>query len=131
MPRPRAVLAILLAAVWFSAVWHAELEAVEMMLEHEHHGHSEAADVDHRAAPEHEPLLVSQFVKDAQVRVGALGALCVAFMGLFAAGGLWFWRADAKREPVPIAAWLGPPLDKVWRFVQRCAPDSAAPPALA
>jgi hypothetical protein len=131
MPRIRALLAILLAVTWCSAAWHAEMEAVGMMLAHEHHGHD---DHDADRAPigahdDHEEIFARDVAKD-QIRVGSAPGLWIAVIGLAV------WLA-ANSQPSLAALKEGrrrretdPPLARVWQFVQRCAPESAAPPAL-
>jgi hypothetical protein len=129
MPRLRALLAILLVATWCAAAWHADLEAIGMMFEHKHHAHDDY-DTDHVPAhDDHEEVFAQNVAKD-QIRVGAVGGLWIAVLGLAA------WLVASLR---PTLAALkaprrrretDPPLAHVWQFVQRCAPESAAPPAL-
>jgi hypothetical protein len=131
MSRSRPLLAILLAVTWCSAAWHVDLEAVGMLFEHEHHSHSDDHAEHAPVAPhdDHEQVFARDVAKD-HIRVGA-GA------------GLWFvllavatWRTAAWRprhsecRSAPDPNETDPPLAHVWHFVQRCAPESAAPPAL-
>jgi hypothetical protein len=129
MQRARALLALLLAGLWCSAAWHVDLEALGMLFDHDHPAdHHHAA---HPAPPgdhaEHYEVVARHVAKD-QIRVGAeLGSAAVVFL----------LPAVAAVRPSP-AGWIAakrprtsdPPLARQWRFVQRCAPDSAAPPVL-
>jgi hypothetical protein len=130
MSRPRALLAILLAATWCSAAWHVDLEAVGMLLEHEHHAHSKP-DTGH-APPgglhdEHEKVFARDVSKD---QIGAGAVRCVALPGL-ASWLVAALRPDRVARSVPRRRWqTDPPFAHVWQFVRRCAPLSAAPPAL-
>jgi len=132
MSRPRALLAVLLAVTWCSAAWHVGLEAVGMMFEHEHHAQHDAHDTDHApvgAHDDHEQVFARDVAKD-QIRVGAVGGLWIAALSLPA------WLVANLRPSLAVLKstrrWreTDPPLARVWQFVQRCAPESAAPPAL-
>ena len=102
-----------------------------MMFDHEHHAHDDH-DADHApvaASGDHEEIFVRELSKD-QIRVGAVGGLWIAVLGLAAwlvvsvRPGLAALKSTRQRRET------GPPLAHVWQFVQRCAPESAAPPAL-
>jgi hypothetical protein len=131
MPRLRALLAILLAVTWCSAAWHVDLEAVGMMFEHEHHAHADhdTDQVPVGAHDDHEQVFARDVAKD-QVRVSAA---TVAWMALLAFAT---WLVAAARPSVAALRTLrerretDPPLALAWQFVQRCAPESAAPPVL-
>lgn len=134
----RAFLAVVLALTWCSAAWHVDLEAVGLMFEHEHrHQHDDAPPDRDTPRPcdtgdDHEPLWVRDVVKDGQIRVGASAVLWFALVGvLFASALQLFRRRVPEHEPIPIGAQTAPPSRRIWQFVQRCAPESAAPPALA
>jgi hypothetical protein len=102
-----------------------------MMFEHEHHSHSH--DHDHRAPvtphDDHEQVFARDVAKD-PLRIGGTAGLWLA---LFAVAP-WLtadWRpkhSECRSAPDPNET--DPPLAHVWHFVQRCAPESAAPPAL-
>jgi len=134
MPRFRALLALLLAVTWCSAAWHVDLEAVGLILEHRHHVPHSTAD-DHDAPicrhDGHDPVLVRHVIKDGQIRITSTGTPWVALIGVFLAGALDLGRDSGDREPIPISGSPAPSLQRIWQFVQRCAPESAAPPALA
>lgn len=132
MPRFRVLLALLLALTWCSAAWHVELEAIGLVLNHEHQAHGDHEHHHHPAALDdhHEPLFARNLTKDVQFRVSASGLLAnVNFASI----------RGFSTVPCPLFAdttgSLGgnpsdPPWAHVWQFVWRCAPDSAAPPAL-
>jgi hypothetical protein len=131
MPRLRALLAILLAVTWCSAAWHVDLEAVGMMFEHEHHAHDDhdTDQVPVGAHDDHEEVFARDVAKD-QVRGSAATVAWIALLA-FAT-----WLVAAARPSVAALRTLrerretDPPLAQAWQFVQRCAPESAAPPAL-
>ena len=142
MSRPRAFLAVLLAAAWCSAAWHVNLEALGLLFEHEHHAH------DHHHAhtsgshshagheptgsleDHHEPVLSRDTTKDGQFRIGFAAALLSVAM--LAALGLC--AAAFPRVQLSTTAWLRRrregALIESWKFVQRCVSESGAPPAL-
>jgi hypothetical protein len=131
MPRPRALLAILLAVTWCSAAWHVDLEAVGVILDHKHRAHGDHA-ADHApfgAHDDHEQVVARDGAKD-QVRASGAPITWIALLA-FAT-----WLVAAARPPLAAVRTLrrrretDPPLAQVWQFVQRCAPESAAPPAL-
>jgi hypothetical protein len=131
MPRVRALLALLLAVTWCSAAWHVDLEAVGLMLQHEHHAHADH-DTDHGPVgthDDHEEVFARDVTKD-QLRVGAVGGLWIAVLTLTA------WLVASARPSVLTLKGTrrrretDPPLAHVWQFLERCAPESAAPPAL-
>jgi hypothetical protein len=136
MPRFRAVLAILFAVTWCSAAWHAEFEALGMMLEHAHHAtHAHHDDGDHEtdhgpvgAHDDHADVVARDLAKD-QVRVGAVSVLWLALLGV-AASLVSLRPSHAGLKSARQRRETDPPLSHVWQFVQRCAPESAAPPAL-
>lgn len=130
MPRLRALLAIVLAITWCSAVWHVDLEAVGLLLEHKHHAHGDHPD--HapagQAHDDHEQVFARDVAKE-QLRVGApilwfvwlgLATMLTAALQPRRTGLTSFWK---RRE-------TDPPFAHVWQFIRRCAPESAAPPAL-
>jgi len=132
MSRLRTLLALALAVTWCSAAWHVDLEAVGLMFVHEHHAHGTAhhhpghgADDDH-----HDPVVARNTTKDSQVRVVVTGAWWVTLAGIMA----WYLAPLLPRlvdlAAVPRRRPGDPPLARVWQFVQRCAPESAAPPTL-
>jgi hypothetical protein len=129
MPRSRALLAILLAVTWCSAAWHVDLEGVGMMLEHKHQAHDDrpAEHAPLGAHDDHEEVFARDVAKD-QVRVNAATVAWFAFLG-FAT-----WLIATQRIPLAELRSLrerretNPPLVQFWQFVQRCAPESAAPP---
>ena len=102
-----------------------------MMFEHEHHAHddhgSEHAPVGTHA--DHEEVFARDVAKD-QVRAGAATVAWIALLA-FAT-----WLVAGARPPLVALRTLrqrretDPPLASGWQFVQRCAPESAAPPAL-
>lgn len=133
MSRIRALLAMSLALAWCSAVLHVELEAVGLMLDHQHHGEQDRSGSHHEpgiADDHHDPLFTSNIAKDGLIRLGATGAVCFALVGVLAFFGTYVRSRSSAGEPVPIGRQSDPPLQKIWQFVQRCAPESAAPPAL-
>ncbi len=102
-----------------------------MMLEHQHHAHDDH-DSDHApvgADDDHEQVFARDVAKD-QLRAGTASVTWLAPLA-FAA-----WLVAAVRTPLVARTTLrrcretDPPLAQVWQFVQRCAPESAAPPAL-
>lgn len=103
-----------------------------MMLDHDHHAHSNH-DPDHApvgAHDDHEVVFARDIAKD-QVRVSA-ASLAWITPGAFAP-----WLVAAVRRPPLVERRTlrqrretDPPLAQAWQFVQRCAPASAAPPAL-
>lgn len=102
-----------------------------MMFEHEHHAHDHH-DSDHAPVSthdDHEQVFARDVAKD-QVRIGAGAVLWFALLGLgisFAAtlrSTLVALKTSRQRRETD------PPLAHVWQFVQRCAPESAAPPVL-
>jgi hypothetical protein len=132
MPRFRALLAILLAVTWCSAAWHANLEAIGLMLEHEHHAH-DGHDADHApvgAHDDHEEIFAQNVAKD-HIRVGAVAGLWLAVIGLAVCFVASLRPSIAALKSARQWRETDPPLAHVWQFVQRCAPESAAPPALA
>lgn len=108
-----------------------------MMFGHEHHArHAHHAHDDHDSdhAPvgpheEHEQV----FARDASQDQVRASASTVAWITLLAFAT---WLVAAARPPLGALRNLrprretDPPLAQAWQFVQRCAPDSAAPPAL-
>jgi hypothetical protein len=135
MPRFRALLAVLLAITWCSAVMHGGLEAVGMMFEHKHHAHdhdaatnpTEHAPLDH---DDHEPVVTRDVAKDNQIRVNSSGVLGFTVLGTLLVYSLSVRPSLVEVEAPPKRRRTDPPLAQVWQFVQRCAPESAAPPAL-
>ena len=131
MSRSRSLLAILLAVTWCSAAWHVDLEAIGMMFEHEHHSHGHEH-ADHApVAPhgEHEQVFAQHIAKD-QLRIGSSSSLWLALFGLATwLATAWLPRFSAERA-TPDPSETDPPLAHVWHFLRRCAPESAAPPAL-
>lgn len=128
MLRFRALLALLLAITWCSAAWHIDLEAVGLMFEHRHHALDHDAEHAPAGAPhdDHEEVFARDMAKD-QVRIGA-APLWLALLG----AALLLARFGQCRQAAASLRWRPePPLAHVWQFVQRCAPESAAPPALA
>lgn len=102
-----------------------------MMFDHEHRAHD---DHDTERAPvgahdDHEEVFARDVAKE-QIRVGAVGGLWIAVLSLAA------WLVASLRPSLAALksarSWreTDPPLARVWQFVQRCAPESAAPPAL-
>jgi len=131
MPRLRALIAVLLAVTWCSAAWHVGLEAAGLMFEHEHHVHGDH-DSDHAptGAPDgHEDVFARDGAKG-QVRAAA-GAAGWILLSSVAAWLTAQWRPSIDlQEPPGPGMDADPPLARVWQFVWRCAPKSAAPPAL-
>src|SRR5688572_22853393 len=131
MLRLRALLAILLAVTWCSAAWHVDLEALDLILEHQHHAHDHGAEDAPAGAPHdnHEEVFARDVAKD-QVRASSGAMLWFTVLGL----AVWLaaaFRPDGASPGIPRQRRkTGPPLARVWQFVQRCAPQSAAPPAL-
>lgn len=132
MPRFRVLLALLLAATWCSAAWHVELEAIGLVLIHEHRAHGGHEHHDHPAAVEdhHEPVFARNLTKDAQFRIGATGVLTFAFVAGISGLNTVSYPLFAPTALPFGASPSDPPWAQVWQFVWRCAPDSAAPPAL-
>ena len=133
MPRFRALLAVLLALTWCSAVMHEGLEAVEMMFDHEHHAHDDAADSTQHSPlghDDHEPVVTRDGAKDNQIRINSSGVLWFAVLGTLLVYSLSVRPSLVEVEAPPKRRRTDPPLAQVWQFVQRCAPESAAPPAL-
>jgi len=131
MSRLRALLAVLLAVTWCAAAWHVDLEAVGMMLEHEHHAHDDHASehVPTAAHDDHEQVFARDVAKD-QIRVGGKNLVWVSVLA-WATFVLLAWRPRISADrPTPDPNETDPPLAHVWHFVQRCAPESAAPPVL-
>lgn len=128
MPRCRAFLAILLALTWCSAAWHVDLEAAGLLLEHSHQAHGEG---EHRHGPvesvtEHEQFFARNLTKDS-FRPNSPWTSLVLFP--------WIPETEATTPAGAAAMSLtrqrretGPPFAGTWHFVQRCAPDSVAPP---
>jgi hypothetical protein len=132
MPRFRVLLALLLAVTWCSAAWHVELEAIGLVLKHEHRAHGDHEHHPHPAALDdlHEPLFARSLTKDASFRIGASDAFPPAIPASI--HGLTTTSCPLRADTLkPFGANPSdPPWTQVWQFVQRCAPDSAAPPAL-
>jgi hypothetical protein len=132
MSRARSLLAILLAVTWCSAAWHVNLEAIGWMFEHGHHSHGHAHDEHVPVSPHdgHDQVFARDVAKD-QIRVGGAAGLWFVLL----AAATWLTAAWRPRRleclAIPDPAETDPPLAHVWRFVQRCAPDSAAPPVAA
>ena len=131
MPRLRALLAVLLAFTWWAAAWHGELEAVGLMLDHQHHA---PADHDAHDAPgttddHHDPVVARDVAKDVQVRVNASGVLWFALLGL----AVWLGATLRPRlSELPVRGARpqteSPPgLVRTWQFVLRLALPSRAP----
>lgn len=129
MSRPRKLLALLLAVTWCSAAWHVDLEAVGLMLTHEHPAHEHTAHHGPVCLDDHHEDVFARDVAKDRVNVGAGAMLWFALLGLT----LWA-RAMRLRlvavDPPRVRGECGPPLGRVWQFVQRCAPQALAPPAL-
>ena len=103
-----------------------------MMFEHHHHAH-DGHDSDHAPVgthDDHEQVFARDVTKD-QTRANPATVASLALLA-FAT-----WLLAAARPPLAALRRLrerretDPPLDQAWQFVQRCAPESAAPPALA
>jgi hypothetical protein len=131
MPRLRAIVAVLLAVTWCSAAWHCDLEAVGMMLEHRHHGDHDH-DTDHAPVSSHdhhEQVFARDVAKD-QVRVIPATITSLALVAF----ATWLVATAPPSvvaiSPIRERRETDPPLAHIWQFVQRCAPESAAPPAL-
>lgn len=101
-----------------------------MMFGHEHHAHDH--DSDHApvgAQDDHEQVFARDVAKD-QVRASAATIAWIALLA-FAT-----WLVAASRRALVAMRTLrqrretDPPSARAWQFVQRCAPESAAPPAL-
>jgi hypothetical protein len=133
----RALIALLLAVTWCSAALHSDLEAVGWMLDHAHHhvetdhahaDHAHGTSSEPAGADSHDPVWASHILKDSLASMAnpvLLATLCVLTawtiaLNLFA----------LKRAPEPVPRRRPPEQSTVWQFVWRCAPDSAAPPAL-
>lgn len=102
-----------------------------MMFEHRHHAHDDQ-DSDHAPGgthDDHEQVFARDAAKD-PVRASP------ATVAGFALLAFATWVIAAARPSVAALRTLrerretDPPLAHVWQFVQRCAPESAAPPAL-
>lgn len=104
-----------------------------MMFAHDHK-HPPHADHDSDHAPvgapgNHEQVFARDVAKD-QVRAGATTVAWIALLA-FAT-----WLVAAALPPLVALRTLrqrretDPPLAQAWQFVQRCAPEPAAPPAL-
>lgn len=128
----RVIPAVLLACSWCWAAWHADLEGAGLMFDHEHvraHHHDAGSSHDHPApsyGDEHSPVWARDQLKDGTLRllVQAMFAFLLGAAILrFAISGQAAFRTDRRRRRRP--DYL-----PVWQFVRRCAPDSAAPPAL-
>ena len=131
MSRLRALLAIMLAVTWCSTAWHVDLEAAGMMLEHQHHAHD-----DHDAA--HDPVgahddhqdVFARDVANDQMRIAAPVVLWFTVVGLAS----WLiaarWQRRTELTVPRRRRETDPPFTQIWQFVRRCAPESAAPPAL-
>lgn len=132
MPRLRALLALLLAATWCATAWHGDLEAVGLMIDREHHAHDDH-DTDHAPAgvphDDHEQVFARDVAKD-QIRIGGVAVVWFVLLGLAV------WLAATLRPTLVTLKTLrerretDPPFAQVWQFMWRCAPESAAPPAL-
>jgi len=102
-----------------------------MMFEHEHHSHSHDHAEHAPAAPHdgHEQVFTRDVAKE-HIRVGAGAGLWFTLLAV----ATWLtaaWRprhSESRSTPDPNET--DPPLAHVWHLVQRCAPESAAPPAL-
>ena len=132
MSRPRALLALVLALTWCSAIAHAHLEALGCMLEHEHYAPGAAAGCDQAPGDcpaGHEEVFAPSVAKDGSPR-----ALVVATEGMLDVAGLTGGIAPTLRAlqvEKPLAAGpCDPPGASTWRFEQRCALETAAPPTL-
>jgi hypothetical protein len=133
----RTLIALLLAVTWCSAALHSDLEAVGLMLDHAHHHvetDHEHADHDHGAtslpvgSDSHDPVWASHILKDSLAAMATpvlLAALCVLAVWIIGRHLLALTRA-----PESVPRRRPPDQSTVWQFVWRCAPDSAAPPAL-
>jgi hypothetical protein len=131
MPRLRALFAILLVGTWCSAVWHCDLEAIGLMLDHEHHAPGEHHDHHDPVDPreDHTEIFAREVAKD-QNRVGTVGGIWIAVLS-FAVWLMAYRRPSlAALKPMRRRRETDPPFAQVWQFMWRCAPESAAPPAL-
>lgn len=102
-----------------------------MMFDHDHHTH---ADHDGEEAPvgavdDHEQVFARDVAKDQLRASGATGSW-IALLA-FATWLIAATRPVAGLRTLRQRRETDPPLALAWQFVQRCAPDSAAPPALA
>ncbi len=143
MLRFRAFLAILLATLWCSMVWHADLEALGWMVDHDHRHHHHHGAVHHSAeehqAPQgvpgtvddhHDPVYARDVTETGQLRLGATGVLWFFLLGGLGALALSFSGVANERDRIRGVGQTGPPYAKVWQFLRRCASEAAAPPAL-
>lgn len=131
----RAMLAMILALAWCGTALHQDLEATGWMLEHDHHlpahHQAEAPSSLPQSLPtngDHEPVWARGQIQDGRIAVVVQGVLAVVVLFLLTLPGVRLLRL--LTEGLPVLSGGPPPLDPVWSFVRRCAPDVAAPPAL-
>lgn len=135
----KSCLAVFSVVLLCSSVWHADLEAVGWMFEHEHHtadhhhgSESNGTDAHDHSVPltgdDHDPIWMRSVVEGGAVAVALISVdsslsdwmglwLVLSLPARFCAGGL-----------VPRPSLRG--LEKRWRFLWRCVADATAPPAL-
>ncbi len=131
MLRARALLALLLTVSWCAATWHVGLDALGLLLDHEHwHEHATKG----HAVPElggdgHEEVVARGLAKD-PIRF-AVFAVTAIFLLAFAGWVAAIFRAHARMRAAP-RQWreTDPPSARIWHFLQRCAPPALAPPGL-
>lgn len=102
------------------------------MLDHVHHAHGEH-ETGHVPAgglhDDHEDVFARDVAKD-QVRIGPDTMLWIALLGLAS------WSVATLRPSRLVLSGrrrrreTDPPFAQIWQFVWRCAPLSAAPPAV-
>lgn len=131
MLRARAVLALLLTVSWCSASWHVGLDALGLLLDHEHwvEHTTKCGNVPELGGDGHDEVVVRGLVKD-PIRFATLGAFAIfllAFAGWMVAAG---WSTVRTRERGRRPWEATPPSARIWQFLQRCAPPALAPPGL-
>jgi hypothetical protein len=128
----RVIMLSLLTMIWFSGVLHCDLEAIGLMLEHEHgHVHVGGTEADHPPLSdgEHESVCNWDLAQDGRIALSALWALI--FIPLI---GLLTWTDFRLRLRVAECRFILERcknlFPKSWQFVWRCALESTAPPVL-
>lgn len=133
----RTITALMLAVAWCSAAFHCDLESAGLMYDHVHyHGDADHAHGGHQheepsettGIESHDPLWARHVLKDSLAAMATLIVLAALVVLAVWAMGLYVFALARAHESVPRRR--PPDQSTVWQFVWRCAPDSAAPPAL-
>ena len=136
MPPRRVILALTLALAWCWGVWHEDLEAVGLMLDHQHQHHQGHHETDQSGSHEHTPVSIDDhkpvWARDLTNDARVVPLLLLLFPTL-ALVGICSPAFNLRAVDAPLRCGRkrrARDFDPIWHFVRRCAPDVAAPPAL-